>query len=215
MNQKTKKILSYVLPPVIVIGFIAFFARRASKATSGTGGISAAPDNIPLQTLPSTSTSGAGSVYPLKRGSTGEKVKELQRIIGATADGAFGPNTEAKLYEVAGVKQVNSDEEFEQVKKKAYGITTMSRAMDLLNKFKTGQYSILGVKQHKAIQVIKDAFGAYNSTGKYITIYPSTLYSKNDYSIVDTTKLGNVVVYVNKGNLLGYYLVDANAITLK
>lgn len=30
----------------------------------------------------------------LRRGSTGEEVKHLQRMLGARADGIFGPNTE-------------------------------------------------------------------------------------------------------------------------
>lgn len=35
----------------------------------------------------------------LKKGSKGEEVKQLQKVLGLTADGDFGPNTEKGLKE--------------------------------------------------------------------------------------------------------------------
>ena len=40
----------------------------------------------------------------LKNGSKGEDVKKLQAKLGATADGSFGPGTEAKVKTLLGLR---------------------------------------------------------------------------------------------------------------
>ena len=48
---------------------------------------------------PSAAASSSSGSTTLRRGSTGDQVKALQAKLGLTADGSFGPGTEAKLKE--------------------------------------------------------------------------------------------------------------------
>lgn len=50
-----------------------------------------------LQNPPGATQPAAGGRPTIQRGSTGDTVKLLQRWLGLTADGVFGPNTEAKV----------------------------------------------------------------------------------------------------------------------
>ena len=45
----------------------------------------------------------------LKKGSTGEDVKKLQTRLGITADGSFGPGTEAKVKEWQSLNGLTAD----------------------------------------------------------------------------------------------------------
>src|SRR5690242_519631 len=45
----------------------------------------------------------------LKRGDVGAKVVEVQKAVGATPDGIFGPNTEARVRDFQAAKALTSD----------------------------------------------------------------------------------------------------------
>lgn len=79
-------------------------ARGTATGGSATGTGSGAPSTKPTPT-PTTTKPATGSTNPLaaytsttlRRGSTGAAVKALQKALGVTADGAFGPKTEAAV----------------------------------------------------------------------------------------------------------------------
>jgi hypothetical protein len=60
----------------------------------------------PATTTATTTTTTLNKGLVLKKGSTGKEVKELQKLLGITADGIFGAQTETALYNKKKVKQI-------------------------------------------------------------------------------------------------------------
>jgi len=83
------------LTKIINGGDIGLADRQAryAKAMAALGGKITAP--APSASAPSSSSSASGGT--LKRGSKGDDVKKMQAKLGLTADGDFGPGTEAAL----------------------------------------------------------------------------------------------------------------------
>jgi peptidoglycan hydrolase-like protein with peptidoglycan-binding domain len=77
----------------------------ARGATTGTGSTGGAATTKPATTKPATTTPAPSTAHPLaayakttlRKGSTGSAVKALQKALGVTADGIFGPKTEAAV----------------------------------------------------------------------------------------------------------------------
>lgn len=82
------------LTKIINGGDIGLADRQAryAKAMAALGGKITAP--APSASAPSSSSASGGT---LKRGSKGDDVKKMQAKLGLTADGDFGPGTEAAL----------------------------------------------------------------------------------------------------------------------
>ncbi len=55
-------------------------------------------------------TSSSTSVFPLKIGSRGQEVKDLQTKLGVDVDGIFGEKTQAALVEATGKKEITEKE---------------------------------------------------------------------------------------------------------
>ena len=73
----------------------------------------------------STTPKSTDSDFPLKKGSKGSLVKQLQQALGGKsvlkkygADGGFGSETEVELVRVTGKKTVDSQQELEQIASK-------------------------------------------------------------------------------------------------
>jgi hypothetical protein len=156
-------------------------------------------------------------VFPLKQGSKGEKVKELQRLIGADPDGIFGPNTENALIAYAGVRSINTQKEMDDLAKKAIGISNRVRTDDLVNKFNTNTALNMFVIKDSTVRGVEiDAFGAAQNTDKYITLPGGKTYNRTDYVLIGSMKLsGNLLFKITKGTLAGSYVIDPNNVTLK
>ena len=71
--------------PVLLVGGAVYWWRSRAKAVDVERS--------------SSSTGGSGGRPVLRRGSTGSEVAEVQAQLGATVDGVFGPNTEARVKE--------------------------------------------------------------------------------------------------------------------
>lgn len=104
MDNRQKSIL-YALAGSIVVAFLAKkFILTPGTMHSG-------------EVLDLKSPMGGGSKFPLRKGSTGEKVRELQLAIGSNmlpkygADGDFGDETESAVMNVLRKKQVDSQSE--------------------------------------------------------------------------------------------------------
>jgi hypothetical protein len=211
MNPKLKKAIVVFGPLVVGIGAIYFLNRKRKEEIDSAETILPGQElNIPVQSAPAPT-----SMFPLKQGSNNSKVKELQSILGVTADGAFGPKTEDALVKFAGVRSVDSQAQLDEIKRKAQGSTNFNRAMDLFNRFNKGGQAIYVIKSTQTLQAIVDTFGAIIYTGKAITLPGGKVYNNQDYKITGVTKTGNLQVTVTRGTLAGMYIFDPNNITLK
>lgn len=211
MNPKLKKAIIIFGPILGGLGFI-YYINRKQKAKMDTAPVISPGQelNIPIQSTPAPASS-----FPLRQGVNNSKVKELQAILGITADGAFGPKTEAALLSFAGVHSVDSQAQLDEIKRKAQGSTNLIRATDLYNKFKKGGQAIYIISSTTSLQAIVDAYGAIVYTGKQITFPGGKVLNNEDYIISGVTKTGNLQVTITRGTLAGMYIVDPNNITLK
>jgi hypothetical protein len=122
-----KKYIPAILLGLTGLGLFLIFRRQKSDESNGGfwGGIISGGDTG------GGGTSGGGYIppsrndnFPLKKGSFGEKVKELQRALlkyDAKAlpkygvDGDFGTETENALFKIKGVKTINSQSELDAI----------------------------------------------------------------------------------------------------
>jgi hypothetical protein len=131
MSQKNK-VLPYIIFGVpIAIGLYFVYKAIRNKFSKGED----SPDNYNKQEDTKTETNSSGGatpsvakLFPLKKGSKGGKVKELQNAIltyDSTllgkygADGDFGSMTEKALQKILGKTSADSQEDIEEINKKA------------------------------------------------------------------------------------------------
>lgn len=93
----------YITIALIVIAVMLVFIFR-NKLMALIPGAQAATPTIPAGTTP---PAGLDQNKVLMNGSRGDEVKFLQGLLGVTADGIFGPQTEAALFARKGVKQTS------------------------------------------------------------------------------------------------------------
>jgi hypothetical protein len=210
MNLKTKRILLLVAP--LAVGGVLLYAMNHKKKVASGGAKDGAQDDAkPVPAPP------PASMFPLKNGSNNAKVKELQSAIGLSGkdvDGIFGSGTEAKLKAFAGVIEVADQAALDQIKKKAVGITNNARASDLLSKFQKGGVAIYTTAKLTVQKVQEDISGALISTGTFVSMAANKTYNNQDYKLKGTTKLGNLLMEITRGDMAGTYSLDPNSITL-
>ncbi len=204
MNKGLKKFLLYGLPLIGAAGIIYFLNRKKKPVVPATEA-----------DVKDTSEPKPASGFPLKQGSRGDKVKELQSFINTPVDGIFGPDTENALIKFAGVRVVKDSKEFDALKKKAQGQSSSARAADLIKKFNADpSLSMYVIKDAPVESVTIDAYGAVQYLGKYKTFAGGKKYSRNDYILKTATQLGKLIFEINKGTLAGMYIVDPNLISV-
>lgn len=211
MNLKTKKALLLLLP--LLVGGGAIYAMNRRNALPGLK----APDPQKLTDVPTTDKVKPSSLFPLRKGTINDKVKELQRAIGLTGDdidGKFGTQTESKLLAYAGVMEVKDQAQLDQIKQMAIGISNKARAESLLTAFQKGGMAMMCTKSCDAQLVLEDYAGALTYMPKYLPLVNGKTYNNQDYILVKVTKLGNLIFEINKGTLQGLYAVDPNKVSL-
>lgn len=215
MNTKAKKALVFFGPLAVAVG-VLYLLNKKSKNGELYGAATPTPAPEPVKTVlpPPPPT----AVFPLKTGSKGEKVKELQRALGFSGtdvDGDFGGKTETRLLAFAGLKQVDSQAELDRLKNMAAGLTNLERAKQLVTDFSKGGLALYTVSDTALKQVSIDAYGAHIPTGTVVNLKAGFTYNNTDYKITGATKSGLVTVQVTQGTNAGTYDVDPNKITLK
>ena len=156
MNTKVKKALMIGGPVVLAIGVIWYLTRKTStKSPVPVPNTDTPPAKVPAP-------AAASSLFPLKNGSNNSKVRELQTAIGVTADGAFGPQTEAALVSFSGLHQVDTQSELDAIKAQkknaAAAVSNISRANDIITRYNNGG-TLATVKSIAAKEVTVDAYG--------------------------------------------------------
>lgn len=210
--MSAKKALLIWGPLVAGVGVITFLQIRQKKKIKNAEKVPPGQEvSAAVTTVP---PAPASSLFPLRNGSNNAKVKELQSLLGVTADGAFGPKTETALVAFAGVKSVDDQAHLDRLKSQAAGITNIGRATDLLAKFKKGDQAIYVSTSSPYRQVQIDAYGALIPTGKQVTLPGGKIYNNTDYILTQTTKGGNLLMQITRGALAGTYEVNPSTITL-
>ncbi len=106
-----KKLIFPIILILIAVGLAVYFFILKKKNADGTGS--------ELPPIPGPSGNGSDpapiqtSLFPLKRGSKGEFVKNVQKFLnwkykaGLTVDGDFGPKTETAVLKFLKVKTIS------------------------------------------------------------------------------------------------------------
>lgn len=171
---ENKKVVNILLAlPLVAGAIILYFTMRkkgSNKEDAATPEIGSS-GNSPV-TL---------SVFPLKRGSKGSKVKELQNALLSAyptilpkygADSDYGSETEAAVLKVTGKKTVDSQAEIDKIKAyqadRVYSKAELSaRSKALAGAFSNGRK----VQTLQATQVVTGAYNPYNGSygnGSYV-----------------------------------------------
>lgn len=93
----------------LLLGFGAYAYNNSNKKTISDSEHGSIP-NPDIEPITTTTQIAIYVTKVLKMGSQGLEVTKLQGLMKITADGFFGPQTEAMLYRLKGVKQVSLDQ---------------------------------------------------------------------------------------------------------
>jgi peptidoglycan hydrolase-like protein with peptidoglycan-binding domain len=156
-------------------------------------------NNLPVATNPSTPAAVTlNKNIVLKMGSRGNEVKELQKLLGISADGIFGAQTEAALFAKKG---------FRQITLKQYAESPNMNNSSL----KVGDRVMANKKPTPANKALKLATGGYADSGNS---YGSFEYGKEIGRIVavstptktayavETTGLFSSLVWINASDVV-------------
>lgn len=192
-------------------------------------GIKSPSDKLPDATTGTTAskpiTAQSSSVWPIKNGSKGDLVKQLQAALGISADGIFGPITQTALLAQSGVKQISSQEEYNKVitalQSKPVISSKQERAKSLITQWNKGNVKLMPISNVTAYGVIEDVSGALTLNGNNILLKSNVALSR-DYKPVGYTTQGYLKVEIlNKdiksvmtGSVRSLYKVDPSKLTI-
>jgi len=101
----------------------------------------------------------------LAKGSRGEEVKELQKKLGITSDGVFGPQTELTLFNKTGLKQASLSQAIKVLQDKQLQQSTQYRKNEITFKYPFGK-KLISAKTVNA-KIYENRNGIWLSTDKY------------------------------------------------
>jgi len=230
--KKGTKIALYTVGFVIVSGGIIFFIMGQNKKK-----LVAAIQNTPNQepnakskvvsaktqaALASGNTVDTSSDFPLEQGDTdSDSVRTLQRILGVTVDGNFGPKTLAALKAFSGESTVADQAALNALSAKKAALqdqaTAAVRAQQLFEQWNSGdskEYNIQVTANSTWYGYDEDFSGAIQYDDNNITQPKGVVLNNNDYNITGTTKGGNLEIEILNGELADNYIVNPATITL-
>jgi peptidoglycan hydrolase-like protein with peptidoglycan-binding domain len=210
--MKNKKIIIWaaVFLPVAIGGFFLFkYFKKGPKDYY----IPPGPAETPVKSL------SPASDFPVRYGSKGDLVKQLQRLLGVTADGIFGAKTQAALLAQTGkisiADQATFDKVIAQLTAKVAAGASLQRANQLTDQWKKSTtLQLMPTVNVSAQGVTKDGFGALHPANKTLNLYQSKKYNREDYVLQGGTKEGFLLFEVTRGDLKGLWKVDSAKVTV-
>lgn len=201
---------------IIAISTAAYLLFRYFKGKAKPDG--KLPDAIPNSKASLPVESNSASDFPIKAGSNNALVKQLQAALGITADGAFGPKTQAALLAQTGKISITSQAEFNTI------ITTLqakpiiaqgkARADQLTSQWAGSQLQLMATAKVIGYGVQKDAFGALHLNNKAMTFGANNKLSRKDWQPSGATTQGYLIVNCTSGEMKGLWKVDPAKMTL-
>ena len=150
---------------------------------------------------------GPPTIYPIKYGSRGEKVRQLQIALAITPDGKFGTNTLNTLQKKAGVSEINDEAQFASVLNKVRGIsqqsevdaTRMKLSNDIIARKKAMPFSTMTIAYDTQVNEQRIDTGSpkkntFVSLGKSQVFKTGTKF--NNWSAISTTNSGFLIVRI-------------------
>jgi len=174
----------------IILGGIAAASAAVlllKKKESDTEFVADIPSTLPVVTNPTPAPIVLNKNLVLKKGSKGNEVRELQKLLSVTVDGDFGVNTEAALVAKKAVKQITLN---------TYPTTPNVNANALMLNTRVMANIKSGVKVN---EVETKADGGMYDTGK---VYSTFNYGVEIGTIISISTSKNYYV-VNTKNWLG------------
>ena len=154
-----------------------------------------APDPLPptpaaKKTRPASTTKSTVplSQFPLKRGSRGDYVRTLQKNLGVTADGIFGPATEAALTQRYGKTQILTLAELNTLISTSTSLPTTSRKVSVPARQTDFQKTLIAQQQ----AIFNAVWEALNLRGKV------------EYGV--RTSIDNAIIAATLGSMSDAYL---------
>lgn len=183
-KQPSKGSNAYLYVGVVLLAGAGVYALNKGKnVTEATNSA-----NIPPQVTTKTPTENLNLI--LKLGSKGTEVMKLQYLLGVTADGSFGPQTEAKLFSLKGVKAISVNNYSK--------IPNIVKAVPVIPRTTLPFGSKVMAKLAEGAKI----YGALSKADK--SLYSSGILKK-------TVGYGQVVGEIRSGlNVSGYYVVYYN-----
>jgi hypothetical protein len=207
LDNEDKLLLGAGLLSLGVVGWFWYKSKKENEPSTPLldTPVSTAPDtNLPkLATPPLAPKLKAltlNKALVLKRGSKGAEVKALQRQLGSVPDGVFGRNTENKLLQIKGVKQISLNALEGKISVPAKVLPSIKADVP----YKKGQRLMVNVRTGFTAQSVKQkADGTYFTDGKNVT---TLLGFGDEIGTIQSVLIRNdgLVRYVVKGTVLGF-----------
>jgi hypothetical protein len=193
---------------ILLVRYIRGRRKPVNNSDSNTGSEASKP-----------LTASASTKFPITVGSRNDLVKQLQSALGVTADGIFGPLTQAALTAQTGKLTIASQAEYDavitQLQSKGISAANRKRAEALISQWnKNTSTQLMPIAIAKASKVTEDISGALQPTGVTITLAANLKLSRADYRPLSATTNGNLKFDITRGTLAGRYTVDPNKITV-
>ncbi len=227
MTKTTATILK-VIGGVIVFGgggYLVYQAfRKAKVKKDNTPATAPPPANTPA---PTPTITPAVSAYPLKSGSKGALVKELQNILndaGASpalvVDGIFGPKTQSALVKFYGKTQIATATDYgafkAQVQTQGNANTNFARGQMILTSYGSSESSqVYTVLEAPCRVIVVNSDGTYTDTGVVITFDKLSLFPHDRFVPQAVSTMGDLRAEYTTPVLPVTYTVLVNPSTLQ
>jgi peptidoglycan hydrolase-like protein with peptidoglycan-binding domain len=227
-----KKLIIPSLLAMAGIGFIGInlLKRYKQKKATAPGSVDKSsgsnPQVVPSNPAPFTPTGGTTAAgFPLKRGSKGTKVVELQQAIGKDLlpkfgfDGDYGSETEAAVLKLLNKATVDSQADIDKIK------ALRSQSALENKKYEAGKKMIEAFKSNPSLMLT----ATVDTTGTAVTVnyqnhwifgtkklkvYKGNKLSRVDYIPRQVSGIGNLLIEVTRGEFAGYWVFNPLDLTL-
>lgn len=213
--KKRSPVLAIVGGLLLAGGIFVIIKRLKAKPEHNKNNPDPDQGSTTAQPRQATSTSS----FPIKNGSNNDLVKQLQTLLGVTADGAFGPKTAAALLLQTGKTSIATQADFDAIikslKSKPAIQAGQARASSLVSQYNaSSSRQLMPTANTTAFGVVEDASHANQPNGKNIVLKANVKLSHADYVPIATTTAGYLIFNITRGALAGRYKVDPAKMTV-